>query len=120
MHILWLKSDYIDPPDTGGKIRTYNLIRELQNFCPVTYVSLKSTTKPPPHPVNTPWATNVVTFPRVEEDKTGLGFYARIFARIFSAQPYIVQKYRSKDIQRYQQQFESANGNGKIHSAPVC
>jgi polysaccharide biosynthesis protein PslH len=119
MQILWLKSDYIDPPDTGGKIRTYNLIRELQNFCTVTYVSLKSTTNPPPHPVNKPWATNVVTFPRAEEDKTGLGFYAHIFCRMFSTQPYIVQKYNSKDIQLYQHQFESANGNGKTRGMPV-
>lgn len=119
MQILWLKSDYIDPPDTGGKIRTYNLIRELQKFCPVTYVSLKSTSNPPPLAANTPWATNIVTFPQVEENKTGLGFYSRIFARMFSAEPYIVQKYRSGDIRRYQQLFESSNGNGKQHSVPV-
>ena len=29
MHIVWLKSDYIDPPNTGGKIRTYNLLCRL-------------------------------------------------------------------------------------------
>ena len=43
VQILWLKSDYIDPPDTGGKIRTYNLLRQLNNLCEVTYLSLNST-----------------------------------------------------------------------------
>jgi polysaccharide biosynthesis protein PslH len=116
MQILWIKSDYIDPPDTGGKIRTYNLIRELQKLCSVTYISLKNSASQPAHATNTPWATNIITFPQMEEVKKGLGFYARIFARMFSTHPYIVQKYRSADIQRYQKQFESANGNGKIHS----
>ena len=44
MRLLWMKSDYVVPPDTGGKIRTYNLLRELKlnKLCEVTYLSFKN------------------------------------------------------------------------------
>ena len=105
MQILWIKSDYIDPPDTGGKIRTYNLLRELNQHCAVTYVSLQSEDGRIRGSTATNWASHVVTFPYVEEKKSGLRFVLRVFAAMMSSMPYIVQKYRSQGIRDYQQQF---------------
>ena len=36
MKVLWVKSGSLVPPDTGGKIRSYNLIRELARKHEVT------------------------------------------------------------------------------------
>ena len=50
MRLLWMKSDYILPPDTGGKIRTYNLMRELNRLGPLTYLALKNDGTPDDDP----------------------------------------------------------------------
>ena len=112
MQILWMKSDYIDPPDTGGKIRTYNLLRELKQHCAVTYVSLHSKGCLVRGLTAKNWASHVVTFPYVEENKSGLRFILRVFAAMMSTMPYIVQKYRSQDIRDYQQRLINSSIDG--------
>ena len=39
MKILWIKSDFVIPLDTGGKIRSYNIIQQLAKIDEVTYLS---------------------------------------------------------------------------------
>ena len=103
MRVIWLKSDYIDPPDTGGKLRTYNLLRELCNRCAVTYASLTST-DPKNEAGSRSWATDILPIFRREERKAGLVFYLRLLKRLFSVKPYIVQKYLCPEIQAFQQE----------------
>ena len=118
MQILWIKSDYIEPPDTGGKIRTYNLLFELNRRCCVTYVSLQSNAGCTSGVTTKDWASRVVTFPYSEERKSGLGFILRVLAAMFSTLPYIVQKYRSREIRDCQRELvtspadsQSVNGD---------
>ena len=37
MKILWVKAGGLVPPDTGGKIRSYNILRELSRAHSVTF-----------------------------------------------------------------------------------
>ena len=39
MRILWVKAGKLLPVDTGGKIRSYNLLRHLARNHPVTLLS---------------------------------------------------------------------------------
>ena len=39
MHILWLKTGPLHPLDSGGKLRTYNMLRELHRKHQITYLS---------------------------------------------------------------------------------
>ncbi|HXM69182.1 MAG TPA: glycosyltransferase [Candidatus Acidoferrum sp.] len=39
MKILWVKAGGLVPPDTGGKIRSYNILRELSRHHAVTFFS---------------------------------------------------------------------------------
>lgn len=102
MHILWIKSDYVDPPDTGGKLRTYHLLKQLRQRCDVTYVSVCSMLEAIGQPKSAPWATQIVTFPRAEEPKAGAKFYAKVLSRMLSKKPFIVQKYLSREIRNCQ------------------
>ncbi len=111
MRVIWLKSDYVDPPDTGGKLRTYNLLRELHKRCDVTYVSL--TSDPRKHATEACWASRIITFFRREEKKAGIEFYLRLLTRLFSRRPYIVQKYLCRQIREYQRHLLSSPANGK-------
>lgn len=105
MQILWIKSDYIDPPDTGGKLRTYNLLLELNRRCPVTYIALQSNRSPVTGANKKDWASRIVTIRHFEERKSGFRFALRVVAAMFSAAPYIVQKYRSQDIRESQRRL---------------
>jgi hypothetical protein len=39
MKILWVKGGGLVPPDTGGKIRSYNILRELAREHAITFFS---------------------------------------------------------------------------------
>ena len=40
LKILWLKTGPLHPLDTGGKIRTYNMLKELKKKHHITYIAL--------------------------------------------------------------------------------
>ena len=105
MRLVWMKSDYVVPPDTGGKIRTYNLMRELNAICDVTYLAFKNSRGPNNEPEISECASDVITEHKSEENKTGMGFYARVVAGMASRLPYIVQKYRCDKILEHQRKF---------------
>jgi len=122
MQILWMKSDYVVPPDTGGKIRTYNLLRELHMRCPITYTSFRANRSVDKLPPMDECAQTVVTFYRAEENKSGPWFYWRIIRGMRSHLPYIVQKYRSAAFREAQSQwFDRIQREGsKDDSLVVC
>ena len=47
MRILWLKTEFLHPVDKGGRIRTYNMLRELAREHHVTYLTLDDGTAAP-------------------------------------------------------------------------
>ena len=40
MNILWAKTELLHPLDKGGKIRTFQMLRELKRIHHLTYVTL--------------------------------------------------------------------------------
>jgi glycosyltransferase involved in cell wall biosynthesis len=120
MRILWLKSDYVLPPDTGGKIRTYQLLRELHQLCEITYVAFRSWKVAADLPPGE-FASRVITYHRDEEEKKGATFYLRVAAGMASRLPYIVQKYRSDQIKSIQRDwYEQAPEGDRRQSLILC
>ena len=114
MRLLWMKSDYVLPPDTGGKIRTYNLMRELNKLCDVTYLAFKDRDTPNDEPEIHACASDVVTVYQPEEKKDGIGFYTRVLGGMASQLPYILQKYRSRKIVDHQRRFVKSSGASPV------
>ena len=50
MKILWVKAGGLVPPDTGGKIRSYNILRELARKHSVTLFSFYAAHSGDQHP----------------------------------------------------------------------
>ena len=50
MKILWVKAGGLVPPDTGGKIRSYNILRELARQHFVTFFSFYAALDSDLHP----------------------------------------------------------------------
>lgn len=98
MHVVWVKSEYLFPADTGSKTRTYHLLRHLSREIAITYLGFR----PTPDPVtNDPWeacARNVVTVHRPEEIKAGAAFYGRVACNLLSEKPYLVRRNCSRSI----------------------
>jgi polysaccharide biosynthesis protein PslH len=99
MKVLWLKSDFPLPADTGGKIRTMNLLSALAKLCDVTFLSYV----PPDLDgkfVNQMrgYGIRVESVIRSEENKEGLAFKLRVLSKLFSSRPYIVNKYISDEM----------------------
>jgi len=109
-----MKSDYVIPPDTGGKIRTFNLMRELNALCDVTYLAFKHEDTPNTEPEIEGCAAEIVTVHRPEEIKSGAGFYGRVLRGMASPLPYMVQKYRCKEIVNHQRNFVSADQDSRV------
>lgn len=94
MRILWIKSDFPLPADTGGKIRTRQLLTELAKRNNITFLSYI----PPdldPKLVNQLRGVGirVESIARAEERKEGAVFHLRVLKNVFSSRPYIVSKY---------------------------
>jgi sugar transferase (PEP-CTERM/EpsH1 system associated) len=120
MRLLWMKSDYVIPPDTGGKIRTYHLLRELHPRCKVTYLSFKDPAASNGDARMRTCASDIVTVYRCEENKDDWRFYARVLQGMLSPLPYILQKYRSRAIHDYQQTFCQARAGTGHEPVILC
>lgn len=101
MHILWIKTELLHPVDKGGRIRTYNMLRELRRSHRVTYLTLDDGHASPDaiHRAGE-YASEVVRVPFRTRPKRSAGFYAELLANLGSRLPYAVAKYRSPELTR--------------------
>lgn len=113
LRILWLKTGPLHPLDTGGKIRTYNMLRELRKRNPLTYLSL--------WPAGTPesarqdaaeYSSAQIWIPWQDTPKGSPAFFADLAANFFlSRLPYALQKYRSS---AWAQAMAQADASGQF------
>ena len=118
LRILWLKTGPLHPLDTGGKIRTYNMLRELKRKNEVTYLSL--------WPEGTPeeareqaagYSDRQVWVPWRETPKRSPKFFCELATNLLMTQlPYAIQKYRSR---LWADAIRGADESGK-HDLIVC
>ena len=99
MNILWIKSDFPLPADTGGKIRTYELMRRMAKRCQITLLCYA------PPDLEDHWRQKMLScgidieiIQRREEVKRGLRFVLRVMFNLLSRNPYIVNKYVTDEM----------------------
>ncbi len=97
LHILWLKTGPLHPLETGGKIRTFNMLRALRRKNKITYLSLCSPEIPDAiRKSAAEYCQQAAWIPWREARKGSAGFYAGVAANQFiSRLPFVIQKYRS-------------------------
>lgn len=97
MRILWLKTELLHPIDKGGKIRTYEMLRELKKNHHITYLTLDDGSAD--HDAlarSTEYAHEVISIPHQTAPKFSPKFYLELFLNLASPLPYFMQKYVSK------------------------
>jgi sugar transferase (PEP-CTERM/EpsH1 system associated) len=101
MRILWLKSELLHPVDKGGRIRTYNMLRELKREHHVTYLTLDDgTAAPDAMELAREYCHEVERIPFTTTPKDSQKLYVDLLQNLASPLPYAVAKYRSPAMTR--------------------
>ena len=93
MKILWVKAGGLVPPDTGGKIRSYNILRELARRHFVTFFSFYGTHDNDAHPGLNNIFDRVVCVPLALPAPKSVAELADYSIRLLSSQPYGITKF---------------------------
>ena len=110
LRILWLKTGPLHPLDTGGKIRTYNMLRELKRENEVTYHSLwPHGTPEEARGAASEYSDKQVWVPWKETTKRSVGFFIELGRNFGLTQlPHVIDKYASKTWATSIQQAEES------------
>jgi sugar transferase (PEP-CTERM/EpsH1 system associated) len=96
MHILWLKTELLHPLDKGGKIRTYNMLKELKRDHEITYLTLDDgAADAAGREQALEYCDELVCVPHQAREKFTAGFYAELLGNLASRLPYAIKKYDS-------------------------
>ena len=101
MHILWIKTELLHPVDKGGRIRTYQMLRQLRREHRVTYLALDDGAGGADAVARaTEYCHELVAVPFSTRAKRTTGFYWELVQNLASPLPYAVAKYRSPAMTR--------------------
>ena len=96
MDIVWLKTELLHPVDKGGKIRSYNMLKELKRNCHVTYLTLDDgTANDNARELASEYCHELVCIPHQHREKFTAGFYVDLMINLASDLPYAIKKYES-------------------------
>jgi sugar transferase (PEP-CTERM/EpsH1 system associated) len=101
MRILWLKTEVLHPVDKGGKIRTYNMLKELKREHHVTYLTLDDGSASAGDKKNAfEYCHELICIPHERREKFTPGFYVELFLNLVSPHAYAIKKYESRAMRR--------------------
>lgn len=96
MRILWLKTELLHPVDKGGKIRTYNMLKELKRDHHITYLTLDDgSADGEARERAEEYCHELVCIPHRHRAKFSKGFYVELIVNLASPLPYAIKKYES-------------------------
>jgi sugar transferase (PEP-CTERM/EpsH1 system associated) len=99
VRILWLKTELLHPVDKGGKIRTYQMLKELKREHHITYLTLDDEqANSEARERSVEYCHELVCVPHHPREKFTTGFYVDLALNVVSTLPYAIRKYRSVEM----------------------
>lgn len=98
MKILWVKAGGLVPPDTGGKIRSYNILRQLAKRHQVTFFSFYAAHENDVHGELSQIFQRVVQIPLDLPQAKGAREFLDYAAHLFARAPYNLTKYCRPEV----------------------
>lgn len=93
MKILWVKAGGLVPPDSGGKIRSYNILRQLAKHHEVTFFSFYAAHENDEHEALATVFQRVIRMPLDLPPAKGSRELLNYARHLFSREPYNLTKY---------------------------
>ena len=93
MKILWVKAGGLVPPDTGGKIRSYNILRQLAKHHAVTFFTFYAAHENDVHAELSQIFQRVIQIPLALPPAKSAGELLDYAVHLFSREPYNLTKY---------------------------
>jgi sugar transferase (PEP-CTERM/EpsH1 system associated) len=110
LRILWLKTELLHPVDKGGKIRTYQMLKELKRDHHVTYMTLdEASADSDARERAEEYCHELICIPHRQRQKFTTGFYLELAQNLVSPLPYAIVKYRSAEMQRKVNELTQTN-----------
>ncbi len=102
MRILWLKTELLHPIDKGGKIRTYQMLKELKRGDHhIAYLTLDDGSAADDARARaTEYCDELIVIPHRTRPKFSAGFYIELALNLISPLPYFMKKYESTEMRR--------------------
>jgi len=117
MKILWLKTELLHPVDKGGKIRTYQMLKELKKEHEITYLTLDDgCAAPDACDLAAEYCNELITIPHRVSAKFSGRFYSELAANLLSRLPYFIEKYRSQAMRQEIEKVLAENS----HDILIC
>jgi len=96
VQILWLKTELLHPVDKGGKIRTYNMLKQLKRNHRITYLTLDDgSAGPEARQRAQEYCDELICIPHRIRKKFSGAFYFELLSNLASRFPYAIKKYES-------------------------
>jgi len=97
--ILWLKTELLHPVDKGGRIRTYQMLRELKKQHEIVYLTLDDGVAGAEEVRKAgEYCHELIRIPHHRTAKFTARFFAELALNVVSDLPYFLQKYRSEGM----------------------
>jgi glycosyltransferase involved in cell wall biosynthesis len=93
MNIAWVKAGGLVPLDSGGKLRSYHIAKELAKLHKVTFFTYYAAEENDEHPSLTSLFDKVVALPLNIRSGRGMGEALKYLSTYFSPLPYVISKY---------------------------
>lgn len=100
MKILWIKAGGLVPPDTGGKIRSYNILRELARLHSVTFFTFYGAHENDSHAELNSIFDRLICVPLALPKPKSFPELVDYGLHLFSPQPYGIKKFCRSDVRR--------------------
>jgi len=107
LKILWLKTGPLHPLDTGGKLRTYHMLRALRANHQITFLALCTPEQKPATAQAGEYSDAQHWVDWSETPKRTGRFFAELATNLtISNLPYVISKYRSAEMARVIRQYD--------------
>ena len=100
MKILWVKAGGLVPPDTGGKIRSYNILLQLAKHHEITFFSFYAAHDNDVHAELSKIFQRVIRIPLDLPPAKSAGELLDYVVHFFSREPYSLTKYCRPVVRR--------------------
>lgn len=101
MHSIWLTTELLHPLNKGGRIRTYNLLKELKRLQSITYLALEESDGSDPAQARakaSEYCDVIESVAHPLPTKRSAAFFARLASNLLSPLPYSVAQFRSTEL----------------------